>query len=1058
MNGRGRAADRDLAGRLAALSPPKRALVEKRLAERQIDRDGRPAEQAGAEPVAVIGMGCRFPGAAGGPAAFWRLLRDGVDAVAPVPAERWDHESYYSPDPAAPGKTNSRWGGFLDEVDLFDAHFFGLSPAEAVQIDPQQRLLLEVAWEALEDAGLAPDRLAGSSAGVFVGIFMDDYRRLQLSDPRAIDAYVAPGSIFCMAANRLSYLLDLHGPSMALDTACSSSLLAVHLACQSLRAGECGIALAGGVNLILSPHSTIEMTKGGFLSPAGRCKAFDAAADGYVRSEGAGVVVLKPLSRALADRDPIYALVRGSAVNQDGRSNGLTAPSRLAQEAVLREAYRRADVPAQSVQYVEAHGAGTPLGDAIEAAALGTVLAEGRDPGRPLAIGSVKTNIGHAEAAAGIAGFIKTVLALQARELPASLHCERPNPQIPFDRLALQVQRQLAPWPADGEAARAGVSAFGFGGTNVHVVLEEAPPTAIAPASSDRSWHLLLLSARSPAALETAASALARHLCEHPRLSLADAAYTLQAGRSRLAYRRAVWCRDREAAVRALEGGDPGAVADHAGSGERRLAFLLPGLGDHYPQMARGLYAGEPVFRYWLDCCAEALLPQLGCDLRDLLYGGRPAAEVEAEATAASLDLRALLRRGSSADRPACRELQRTELAQPALFAVEYALARLLMAWGLRPKALAGYSLGEYVAACLAEVFSLEDALALVAERARMIAQLPPGAMLAVPLGEAEVAPLLGSDVALAAVNGPALCVAAGSLPAVAALEERLAGSGVLSSRLAVSHAFHAPGREPLAAPLAGLVARLRPQPPRIPYLSNVTGTWITDQEATDPSYWARHLVGTVRFGDAVAELLHEPRALVEVGPGALGSFVRQHPACHGEAARFVVPALRHEADGQPDGACLLRALGQLWLAGVSVDWEAYQRDRGRRKVRLPTTPFDRRRFWLDGAAQPGGRSDAGGEPERRADPGRWFYAPSWRPSPAPAWPRRTPRGCAPPPGRLRRSRSWPAGSPRAGSRRGGSTPRTPSTPRSWTRCWRRSPSAWRGCAWRRRGCPGCRT
>ncbi|HEV2149633.1 MAG TPA: beta-ketoacyl synthase N-terminal-like domain-containing protein, partial [Longimicrobiaceae bacterium] len=455
--------------------------------------------EAPTEPIAIVGIGCRFPGA-DGPEELWRVLRDGIDAVSEVPAGRWDVEALYDPDPKAPGKMSTRWGGFLRSVDGFDAAFFGIAPREAARMDPQQRILLEVAWEALEDAGQDPERLAGSATGVFVGISGSDYGQLQFGDPALGDAYAGTGGALSIAANRLSYALDLRGPSLAVDTACSSSLVALHLACRSLWSGECAQALAGGVNLLLSPGVTVTFSKAGFMAPDGRCRAFDARASGYVRAEGAGVVVLKPLSRALADGDPVYAVVRGTAVNQDGRSNGLTAPSRQAQEAVLRDAYRRAGVRPGEVQYVEAHGTGTPLGDPIEAAALGAVLGEGRPSGHPCLLGSVKTNLGHLEAAAGIAGVVKVALAMRERTLPASLHFESPNPEIPFDRLPLRVRTETGAWPAEPGAALAGVSSFGFGGTNAHVVLGEAPVRGAEPDAPDGPV-LLPLSARAAAAL-----------------------------------------------------------------------------------------------------------------------------------------------------------------------------------------------------------------------------------------------------------------------------------------------------------------------------------------------------------------------------------------------------------------------------------------------------------------------------------------------------------------------------------------------------------------------------
>jgi acyl transferase domain-containing protein len=512
------------------------------------------------EPIAIIGIGCRFPGAEN-PEAFWRLLRDGVDAITEVPAERWDWQAYYHPDLKAQGKMNTRWGGFLKQIDQFDLHFFKILPWEATRMDPQQRLLLEVAWEALEDAGQVVDQLAGTQTGVFIGIGPGDYGRMQLNHPDLINAYTNTGNLLSIASNRISYLFDFRGPSISIDTACSSSLVAVHLACQSLWTKESSLALAGGVNVILSPELTIGFSKAGALSPDGRCKAFDAGANGYVRGEGAGIVVLKPLSNALADRDPIYAIIRGSAVNNDGRTNGLTAPNRWAQEDVLREAYRRAEVSPGRVQYIEAHGTGTLLGDPIEARALGTVLAVDRPPGHYCAIGSVKTNIGHLETAAGIAGLIKVVLALKHQEIPPSLHFHKPNPHIPFEELLLRVQQTLGPWPQESGPALAGVSSFGFGGTNAHVVLEgisRIPETyeQEKDLSSDDQPYLLPLSARNQKALQALAKAYLSFLGIEgtgSTVSLRDLCYTASVRRSHHDYRLALVFRSRKELIQGLE-------------------------------------------------------------------------------------------------------------------------------------------------------------------------------------------------------------------------------------------------------------------------------------------------------------------------------------------------------------------------------------------------------------------------------------------------------------------------------------------------------------------------
>ena len=892
---------------------------------------GEPAAARPGEPVAIIGIGCRFPGAAG-PEAFWRLLAMGVDAVT----ER------------APGVRagSGRPGGFLEGVDLFDAAFFGISPREATQMDPQQRLLLEVAWEALEDAGRDPRSLAGTRTGVFIGISSADYGYLQFASPERAEAASGPGGALSVAANRLSYFFDWHGPSLAVDTACSASLVAVDLACRALAAGECSLALAGGVNVALMEGTTRAFERAGLIAAGGRCRAFDQAADGYVRSEGAGVVVLKPLSRAEEDGDPVYAVIRGTAVNQDGRTNGLVAPSRQAQEEVLREAWRRAGVPPGRAQYVEAHGSGTALGDAIEAAALGSVLAEGRAPDTPCLVGSVKTNLGHLESAAGIAGLIKTALSLAHRQVPPSLHFRQPSTKIPFAALPLRVNTELRPLPGGDGPALAGVSSFGMGGTNAHVVLEEAPAAPARSAGPGREWQVLVWSARSESALEEATERLARHLAEHPEEDLADLAFTLQTGRSVFPWRRALVCRSREDAAAALASRDPRRLLTLQRRDEPRpLAFVFPGLADHYPGMGRDLYRAEPVFRAELDRCCEILRPLLGLDPRESLF----APEAGEERPSAGGPLRAWLRPQGETVRGA---LRRTAVAQPVLFALELALARLLQSWGLAPQALLGFSLGEYTAACLAGVFSLEDALRVVARRAALIEELPAGAMLAVPLPAAEARKRLGAELSLAVDAGSRYSVVAGPEAAVAELEESLAAEGHVCRRLPNAHAFHSAQMRAAAEPFTALLREVRLAPPRLPWPSNVTGTWITPDQATDPQYWVTHMCETVRFADGVGELWREPAmVLLEVGPGqGLSTLARQ--LAEDPAGRLALPAMRHAHDTTSDLEHLLGAVARLWLAGVALDWRAFHGG-SRRALRLPSYPFERQSFWLEPVDEP---------------------------------------------------------------------------------------------------------
>ncbi|HEX8272304.1 MAG TPA: beta-ketoacyl synthase N-terminal-like domain-containing protein [Longimicrobiaceae bacterium] len=941
--------------------------------------------------VAIVGMSGRFPGA-GDLERFWENLRGGVESVsffgdaeleaAGVPAGLLRDPRYV------------RARAVLEGIEWFDADFFGFTPREAEVLDPQHRVFMECAWEALESAGYDPERFPGP-VGVYAGASGSDYfLRHLLPDPALMasagELQVQIGNGFASLPTRVSYELNLRGPSIAVQTACSTSLVAVHLACQSLLGGECDMALAGGVAITLPQTAGYLHERGSILSPDGHCRAFDRAAGGAVGGSGCGVVVLRRLTDALEDGDTVLALIRGTAVNNDGsaRKAGYTAPSVDGQAGVIREALSVAGVDPATVTYVEAHGSGTELGDPIEVAALTRAYGADAGPSGRCALGSVKTNVGHLDAAAGVTGLLKTVQALRHRQLPPSLHFTEPNPGIDFAATRFYVNAALAPWEPAGVPRRAGVSSFGIGGTNAHAVLEEAPP-ARGDASS-RPWQLLLLAARTPEALEAATDRLAGHLLAHPEQELADVAFTLQAGRREFEHRRAVPCRSREEAAAALRDRTPGRVFTSAAEPRARpVAFLFPGVGDHYVEMARGLYRTEPVFRAEVDRCAAILRPHLGADVRELLYpagDGAPAAE-------GGVDLRRMLGRDGGDAGEAARRLERTEAAQPALFVVEYALARLWMSWGVVPDAMIGHSLGEYVAAALAGVFSLEDALALVAERARLVQELPAGAMLAVPLAPGELLPRLGEGLALAAVNAPSLCTVSGAPEAVAGLEARLAASGVLCRRVPATHAFHSPAMAPAAERLTRRVREARPRAPRIPLVSNLTGRWITDAEAADPGYWARHLCETVRFSDGVATLLAgRERVLLEVGPGqTLGGFVRQHPAA-GEPLLF--PSLRHGWDARPDEAFLLESVGRLWLSGTAVDWPALHAPERRRRVPLPTYPFQRKRFWVDapGGAAPSPSPDpARGGPA--GDAAEWFHLPSWRrsllPPPAPAGPER---------------------------------------------------------------------
>jgi phthiocerol/phenolphthiocerol synthesis type-I polyketide synthase E len=944
---------------------------------RMSERTGLDAASQG---IAVVGLAGRFPGAPS-PAAFWRNLQGGVESI-----------SFFSLAELAaagvePGALADehyvRAKGVLAGAELFDPAFFGFTPREAEHMDPQHRVFLETAWEALEDAGCDPERVSGR-IGLFAGCGPSSYLLTNLLPNTERLAAVGEMQLLLLndrdfLATRASYKLNLRGPSIVVQTACSTSLVAVHLACQSLLTGDCDAALAGGVSIATPLSCGYGWQEGGVMSPDGHCRAFDAAAGGTVPGDGCGVVMLKRLVDALADGDAVYAVIRGSAVNNDGSAKvGFTAPGVAGQAEVIAESLMMADVDPATIGYVEAHGSGTTLGDPIEIAALAQAFAASGAPPHSIALGSVKTNVGHCNAAAGIAGLIKTVLAVEHGTIPPSLGFATPNPQIDFAAGPFYVATAAAPWPQTGEPRRAGVSSFGMGGTNVHAILEEAPEEA-PPAADDvpsRAWQLLVLSARTPAALDAAAARLAEHLEAHlearPELSLADTAWTLQTGRRAFEHRRIAVARDVAGAVAALR--DPRSASGRRGAAGRPVVFLLPGLGDQYAGMARELYAGETVFRQAFDLCADRLRSPLGRDLRDVLFTG-----VAPE--------RSFLRRGPELD--AGSDLHRTLFAQPLCFAVEYALARLVLSWGIEPEAMIGYSVGEYVAACLSGVLSLEDALDLVATRAQLIEDLPAGAMLAVPLPEADLLPLLTRELAVAATNGPHLTVAAGPTAAVDDLERRLAARGVSTIRLPTTHAFHSPLLDPAAAALTAAASRVPVGEPRIPYLSNVTGDWITAAvfPPSDPTYWARHMRGTVRFAEGAARLLADPsRLYLELGPGgSLGALLRQHPDA--PAGLTAVAALPRAGEGRSDAESLLDAVGRLWIAGAEVDWERLQGiDRGarRRRARLPTYPFERRRCWIDPPAAGDQSVPAVSLSAPAADIADWFWAPSWRQSPLP--------------------------------------------------------------------------
>ncbi|HST61353.1 MAG TPA: aminotransferase class III-fold pyridoxal phosphate-dependent enzyme, partial [Longimicrobium sp.] len=871
--------------------------------------------------VAVIGMACRLPGARD-PAELWRNLCAGVESISFF-SEAELRAAGVSPQALRDPAFVPAYGA-LPEAWCFDAPFFGVNRREALAMDPQHRVLLECAWSALEDAGVDPARFPGAVA-VFAGSGSSGPHLARVLADEALVADV--GHKVALFANtrdflttRVSYKLGLSGPSVVVQTACSTSLVAIHLACQSLLNHECEMALAGGATIFPDQVTGYRHQEGGIHSPDGHCRAFDVRAAGTIGASGAGLVALKRFADAVRDGDPIRAVVKGSAINNDGAGKvGFTAPSVKGQAKAIAEALEVAGVDPAEVSYVETHGTGTALGDPVEIAALSQVFRTATDRKGFCALGALKASIGHADTAAGVAGFIKTVLALEHRMIPPTLHFTSPNPETGLEDSPFFVNTELRPWETeDGAPRRAGVSSFGMGGTNAHAVLEEAP--ALPPSAPTDAPQLLVLSAKSEDALERMRVRLAAHLAEHPALPLADVAFTLAEGRAAHPHRWAAAARDTEEARAALAGeGERKPVSRRAAERAPSVAFLFPGQGTQHAGMARELYGREPAFRAVLDRCADLLVPALGLDLRTVLFpveGGEEAAN-------------ALLRE--------------TRLTQPALFAVEYALAKLWMGRGVQPAAMLGHSIGEYVAACLAGVFTLENALRLVAARGRLMQSLPAGAMLAVPLPEAEVRPLLPPALSLAAVNSAAHCVVSGDVAGVDAFEALLAGRDVAARRLHTSHAFHSAAMDPVLDAFAAEVRKARPGAPSLPFVSNLTGDWITAAQAADPGYWVRHLRETVRFADGVGTLLDDPdRVLLEVGPGdTLGTFARRH--ARADAGRVIVRSLPR-ADRPDDSALtLLEAAGALWTAGVEVDGSALRG--ARRRIPLPTYPFDRTEY-----------------------------------------------------------------------------------------------------------------
>ncbi|MCC6456106.1 MAG: type I polyketide synthase [Caldilineaceae bacterium] len=943
-------------------------------------------EQSRHEPVAVIGMGCRLPGGIDSPAAFWQLLRNGVDAIGEVPAARWAAGALYDTDVAAPGKMNTRWGGFVEPVDQFDAAFFGISPREAMHMDPQQRLLLEVAYEAIENAGQTLERLAGSQTGVFIGIHShsSDYAWMQMDDLRHIAPETATGTAHSIVANRLSYLFDLHGPSLAVDTACSSALVAVHLACQSLRNQECDMAFSGGVNLMLSPEATVAFSKLQMMAKDGHCKTFDADADGFVRGEGCGLVLLKRFSDAQRDGDPILALIRGSAVNQDGRTNGMTAPNSQSQEAVIRQALRNSHLEPAQITFVETHGTGTALGDPIEVEALANTL--GRAGDEPCYLGSVKANVGHLEGAAGIAGLLKVILALQHGLIPPQLHFQRLNPHINLVSTRFVIPTQAQPWPAQAALRHAAISSFGFGGTNGHLVVSAAPdqeepaPDALPVAAHDAQAAqslLLPISARSPEALRDLARRYQAFLAES-KLSLPDICYAASVHRSHLEHRLALVGATRQEFAAQLETfvqtGTPRAAVAH----EQRhgIVFVFSGQGSQWAGMGRELLVTEPAF--------HALIAQM-----DALLFREGATWSLLQELAAS---------------PEQSRLDETEVAQPAIFALQVALAALWRAWGITPDAVVGHSVGEVAAAYVAGVLTLPEAVRLVFHRGRLMQRATGlGKMAAIGLSQAKTEALLQDHagcVSVAAVNSPISTVIAGDAEVLAEIVGVVQEQGFFGRMLAVNYAFHTPQMEPFQRELSQLVAGLQPKAAMIPIYSTVTGR-TGERGDFDAAYWGRNVREPVQFMSAVlAARADGYDAFLEVGPHPVLNVPMSQ--CMSASSDGVSESALSEAPlicaslqrDQGERTALLQSLAALYGWGYPVAWQALYRG-PRRAVQLPSYPWQHKSYWLprrergqarpqSPLAQPVPREESS---PSFADSQAWLYDVVWQPQAAQAAP-----------------------------------------------------------------------
>jgi len=897
------------------------------------------------ELTAIVGIACRFPGA-NDYNQYWQNLEKGINSISEIPPQRWDVEKYYSPNPETPNKTISKWAGLIEDIDKFDAQFFGISPREATRMDPQQRIMLELSWSCIEDAGYSPLELSGSQVGVFIGACNYDYDQLQ-HQKEIIEGHTATGSYTCIIPNRISYLFNFHGPSVPIDTACSSSLVALHQAVNSIKEKECEMALVGGISVLCTPNSYISFSQLGMLSPNGQCKTFDSEADGYVRGEGAGVLLLKPLAKALLDGDRIYGVIKGSAVNHGGKARTLTSPNVYAQAQVLRAAYTKANIAPNTISYIETHGTGTPLGDPIEINGLKRSFKQLHQQYEVLltekpycGLGTVKTNVGHLEAAAGIAGVIKVLLAIKHKKLPKITNFKKLNPRIELKDSPFYIVSETQEWEQlkteleEGIPRRAGVSSFGFGGVNAHIVLEEPPEQVKSQKSKvkskdilERPLHLLTLSAKTQKALEDLVSSYKNFFKIYPELALANVCYTANTGRAHFNHRLGIMASEQKELIEKLfdwktkkevVGVFSGQL--DGGSQSPKIAFLFTGQGSQYVNMGRQLYETQPTFRQALDRCDQILQLYLEVPLLKVIY---------------------------PKDAQKSSVLDQTAYTQPALFAIEYALAKLWESWGIKPKVVMGHSVGEYVAACVAEVFSLEDGLKLIAMRGRLMQQLPSGGeMVSLLASESQVIEAIGeysSQVTIAAINGPESIVISGESEAIASICSKLESQGVKNKQLKVSHAFHSPLMEPMLVEFETVAKQITYSQPKIPLISNVIGKKV-GAEITTAEYWVRHVREPVRFVQSM-KTLDEQRyeVFLEIGPKPI--LLGMGRQCLPESMGVWLPSLRL---GVEEWQQMLSSLGQLYVQGAKVDWSGFDRDYTRQKVALPTYPFQGERYWIE--------------------------------------------------------------------------------------------------------------